>query len=644
MMIRLRSILPLLVLITASLGLKGQRPTEFDLFREAMIVPIKTIVIEHIDSLTANQAKYNREEAHFKRLVGSSMLQNYDWQAAHEDLVRQACPPDSLGVALAVLRKMKFYDNRISQWGRAAKAGKALSDIPLLRRIYDQHSDEWIRRRANESWLTSLLQPELVRRQLLFHLRTDNYSGLYVRGDIISRPSRTDLLFWNRKRDGSRPIEHYIKISSEQSRKADGGTATAGGSIPDADIFTSYPQNGQFAFYAREQRTHEGFLLFKHYQGGLRSPANDGRLWMKWKNQTGEVVYTDVAAESGDLLQYGIPVTFLEENKVYEMSLVDIDPNALANELNFYAKKSVADIISKNVRHREVKGREPAEQLFFRAYFRTSSFSSFYVKIIAAQLEAGEDNNTVIIRGSEGFAAEDQNGLNGMLALCSIRPNASSKAEGVLSTALGRDVQQFLHHPNLEYVAYLEANRGSLNIDSLVAIEFLPYAERAKKYRKLNYKNEKGARRSAYSNSSLKMPAVPRENFSFDYGDDQPQRITEADFLAKTPPVVPPLIGTYRYIFQDQANLVLEEVRGMVAARIPAYAEVLQRLNALAPQAGQTGNFTAVVSQIAPSNIQKLETLKIPGLEDVKKIDVNVSYSLPGRTRMTTSYRFKWEE
>lgn len=641
-MIRSRSFLLLLVLVIAASGLKSQRPTDFDNFREAMFGPLTAIITEHVDSLNANQARFNKEVAHFKRLVGSPFSPNYDYQTVHEDLVRQACAPDSLEIAFAVLRKLKFYDNRISQWGRAAKASKALSNIPLLRRIYDQNRTEWIRRRGDTEWFASLLQPELVRRQLLFHLRNENYSGLYARGGKPSRPSRLDLLFPNRRED-SRPRKEFRKISSKQSRKEDGGMATAGGSIPDADILASYPQNGQFAFYPREQRTHEGFLLFKNYQGGLRRTAIDGQMWMKWKNQTAEVVYTNVTMESGNLLQYGLPVTFLEENKVYEMSLVIIDPNALAEEMNFYAKKTIAEIISKDVWHREVEGREPKEELLFRAYFRTSSFASFFVKILAATLETGEDSNAFMMRGSEGFAAEDQNGLNGMPSLCNIRPYVSSKAERVLSRALGRDVQQFLHHPNLEYVNYLEANRGSLNIDSLVAIEFLPYAERAKKYRRLSYKNEKGARRSAYSSSSLKMPALPKENFSFDYGDNEPQRITKTDFLAKTPPVAPPLNTTYRFILPDQAKEVLEEVRSMVETRKPAYAEVLKRLNALSPQAGLAGDFTATVNQIAPANIQKLETLKILGLENVKKIDVDVSYSLTGRTNMTTSYRFKWK-
>jgi hypothetical protein len=642
-MIQSRSLLLLLVTVFASFGLTAQRPTEFDIFREAMITPIATIVSEHVDSLRANQARFKQEVAHFKRLVGSSFRPNYDYQTVHEDLVRQACAPDSLGVAFGILRKLKFYDNRISQWGRAAKAGKELAGISFLRGIYAQNTQEWMRRRPDDAWLASLLQPELVRRQLLFHLRKDNYSGLYVRGDVISKPSRIDLLFWNKKRKDPRATKDFMKVSSKLRRKEEGGAATAGGSIPDADIFASYPQNGQFAFYPREQRNHEGFLLFKNYPGKLREPANDGRLWMKWKSQAGEVVYTNAVMESGNLLQYGLPVTFLEENAVYEMSLVEVDPNAFAKELRFYAKKSIAEIISKNVRHREVKGRKPEEKLFFRAFFRTSSFASFYVKIIAAELKAGEDNNTVHLQGSEGFSAEDQDGLNGMGALCNIRPSVYSRAEGGLSKALGRDVQQFLYHPNLEYVVYLEANRGSLNIDSLVAIEFLPYAERAKKYRRLSYKNEKGARRSA-SSSKLKMPAVPKENFSYDYGEDQPKRITEADFRAKTPPVVPPLNGTYRYVFHEEAAVVLEEVRGMVATRLPAYAEVLERLNALAPQAGVTGDFAAIVSQIAPPNILKLETLKIPGLADVKKINVNVSYSLPGRTVMTTSYRFEWDK
>lgn len=606
-----------------------------------MIMPIRSVVVEHIDSLTANTAKFEEEVAHLKRLLGSSFRPNDDYQTVHEDLVRDACVPDSLTIALAVLRKVKFYDNKISQWGRAAQAAKALADISLLKTIYDQQADEWIRRRADDAWLVSLLQPELVRRQLLFHLREDNYSGVYARGKTISRPSRTDLLFWNRKRDGSRASKEFIKISSDLSRNEETGAATAGGSIPDAEIFASYPQNGQFAFYAREQRTHEGFILFNNYQGELRRTANDGQLWMKWKNQTGEVVYTSINAESGNLLQFGLPVTFLEENKVYEMSLVEIDPGALAKELGFYAKHSIAEIISKNVRHREVKGREPEEHLFFRAFFRTSSFSSFYVKIIAAKLQPGEDRHTVIMRGSEAFAAEDQNGLNGMQSLCNIRPSVYSKRRA-LDQVLGRDVQQFLHHPNLEYVAYLEANRNTLNIDSLVAIEFLPYLERAKKYRGLHYKNEKGARRSAYSGSSLKMPMVPRENFSIDYGEDQPKRITEADFLAKTPPVVPPLFRSYRYIFQEQATVVLDEVRALVEARIPEYAEVLRRLNALSPQAGYSGDFSSVVRQIATPNVLNLETVEIPGLEDVKKIDVSVSYSLPGRTVMTTSYRFNW--
>lgn len=631
----------MVALITLSISgeIKGQRPTEYDYFVQDLTPAFQQKASFAIDSLKANKNRKKAAEEELKNLLKPYRFYPATVTTLQEDILAMQLDGDKLAAATATLDRLLLAQKRVEEWGRVARVSRNLTAKSFVRGLFERHKSAWESHKKDAEWAKMLIDREVIRYTLLFHRRKDNFSSFKV---MPAKLSRTDVGFGNPipKRDAELfRWENKAKVSDVVST----GSTGAAGSISAEDILGSYPQNGQFAFYPREYRDNSGYILLSRWQQELRGIAEAGHLWMKWKNAKGEVIYSDVTMSSSTLLQYGLPLAFLEENQVYELSMVQIDPLAFDQEVAFFAKKSIDDLISESVYLRERKEDKRAEKLFFRAYFRTSIYSSFLTKVMyTARLEANEGPNVFTLSAPEGFSKEELEGIDGLPALAPFRLSAEVKSEGEIRQFFGQQTQVFLNHPNAEYLTYLKENKDKLNIDSLVAIEFLPYGERYKKYRHLRYTDQDGKKRNAFP-KSVKLPALSKEKFITDYGGI-PGRITEAEFRDKSPVGPSPGKLTFRYVFHENANESIAALNELVAARRPEYIALLKELKDLSPRVYAGSDFSALLDQISPSVIQKLTGFTAPGLSPKQSFSIRTWYSLPGRTMNSSSHEIKLTE
>jgi hypothetical protein len=247
-----------------------------------------------------------------------------------------------------------------------------------------------------------------------------------------------------------------------------------------------------------------------------------------------------------------------------------------------------------------------------------------------ARLETNDDPNVFTLSLSESFGREDLEGINGVPPLAPLRPSAYVTSESGVSKLLGREAKLFLNQPNAEYLSYLKENKDKLNVDSLVAIEFLPHGERIKKYRRLRYTDQSEKKRNAFT-VAVAIPVLDKERFVADYGS-LPERITQADFQGKALVGPSPTSLTFRYVFHERANETITPLNELIATRKLEYVALLKEFNTLFPKVPAGTDFSVLLDEISSPVVKKLPTFTASGLTTDQSFSIGIGYQLPGKT------------
>ena len=613
----------ILFLLTSGLSsVHGQSSVDFVVMKLQLKEPLNELKARAGDSIRYYRGQMTAIKQEAQRLMGDDRLGKNAFAYANPKVYLERFGQDTGRVVSNAVAQWHQYHRRYLRWGHVAGRVANLAGKTGQQELYDRYGAKVVDMLKNEKKRTEILARELVRNAVFFH--------------EWSEPSLSSGgfgYFSNAK------IKESVKEFRPKTQvAASSPTVTAGGSIRAEDIYFSYPQNQQANFYPFEYIRGKGQVSLRTYpEEGLRKASAAKQLWARWKSAKGEVLYTR-AVVNGRTIAYRIPTYFLEQREVYQLSIVKSDAEVFNKFLDFYAQRDIGDIIVRDVFHREKKEIIP-EQEYFKAYFRVSNYGSFFAKTLSHDFVRVDGPGTVYrITTQEPFGPEEIEGLHGNEPQTNISVFGCRTVEKLIGRLYGNAAKTFYAHPRQEYVDYLTRNRDSLNIDSLVAQEFLPIKERSRKYRYLRYENAEGKRVSAFS-KKLPLGKKP-DHRSCIYITGETQPITEAVFNGTEAYLTEERSYLLRDTFAEAAQRIALEVAPLLEARTEEYAEVLRKLNELAPQNTGGKDFRELVAALHAPYLTDPRSEQQVGLYTCFRDKVSAGYALPLRSVNTTSSSF----
>lgn len=615
LLMRRSGLLALFLLL--GLSLSAQKPGQDFEVNQKLKQPLETLKVRAGDSIRHYREVLAELEASAKELMGEHRLAKNAFAGATPKVYLREFGPDTGRMVVSAVQSWHVYRKRFLRWAHVGRRINTLKTRNGRKQLFQRYGTKLPDRLSSDKKIKELLNNEIIRHTVFFH----EWAKERIDGGASS--SRENII-------------KGIKAFNPRKKEPEPSTSiTAGGSIAAEDIYFSYPQHQQANFYPFEFRDGTGKLALRRYPPeDLRVAHKANELWARWKSAKGKVLYT--RAFLGDrAVGYRVPTYFLTPGEFYELSIVRSDAEAFNSFLSFYSRKDIGDLIVQDVYHREKKPVVPA-QVFFSARFRVSKYGSFFAKTMSHNFERMEGAGTAYqVTMEEPFSPEEIHGLHGSGPQARLSYYGCSPAEEVVNRIYGGAAGTFYAHPSQEYVDYLTRNRDSLNIDSLVAIEFLPYKERSRKYRRLRMVNAEGKRVSAFSRKlPLGRKPVHRECLIFE-GYTQP--ITDAIFNGTAPYQDRSGSLILRDTFAEAAQRIALEVAPLLEARTEEYADLLRQLRTLSPQAGAGKDPLEVVKSINPWYLTDPRNEKQVSLKSCTTAKVNAGYSFPLGARQTTS-------
>lgn len=531
-----------------------------------------------------------------------------------------------------LMKKWELSRKRHMRWENLYARIRELSIKIGQKEIYSTYGSKTLSLLENEKKRSELIHRELIRGALFFHMWQEGVSEYSLSrsggGRIYKSINKVEEAIRDFSFRGPMPVYQE--------------SVTAGGAIPAKNLLFSYPQNQQANFYPDENiRVMGAVVLRNYYNSGLSEASRTGMLWARWKSAAGKVLYTR-AVFSGKQINYRIPRDFLNAREVYQLAIVKSKNDIYDEVLDFYAKKEISQLINQGIYHREKKEVVP-EETYFKAYFRVSSYGRFLGKTMRQKFTPLEGPGMAYrFRAEEPFGPEEVAGLHGMPTQAYFSYYGCPEPESILDKIYGAAARTFYAHPTQEYVDYLKRNKEQLNLDSLIAIEFLPYKERVSKYRRLTYTDVDG-KRLRVTSKKLPLPAKPNHR-SHIYASAEVQPITETIF--KNPTLYKMTAGELilRDTFPEAVQRIALDIAPVFEERAEEYADLLRELNALSPQVPAGTDFSTLVKEINALYVTDPYNENMVGLKTCFPEKINIGYSLPMRAMATTSGRMELEK
>jgi hypothetical protein len=621
----MRIFLLLSCFIFCSFSLVGQSPRTESVISFYLKGPLQEIKAMAGDSAGHYRKLFAAAAAKGKTLMGNDKLAKNAFGHGVLAIYTRLYGADTARLVSVEVEKWHTCRQRIYGWAYVYGRAKELESKNGRKELYTRYGTKLEEILKNDKKRKELIKRELIRGVVFFHKWMEplgpSGSSTYKSIAKIVKDTKT---FKPRKTPPS-------SLAS----------VTAGGAIPAEDIMFSYPQNQQANFYPLEYKRAYGQIYLRNYpSSSLREASEAGKLWVRWKSTKGKILYTR-AAVTGSAISYLPPTYFLNPREVYELAVVKSSTDAFNKVIDFYSSKALSELISKRVYHREKKETAP-EEVYFKAYFRVSEYGSFFSKTLGHDFTRVDAVGTACeVEMAEPLGPEEVVGLHGFGPQARFSNYGCRAAEDVLDKLYGSTAKAFFSHPRQEYVDYLKRNRGTLNIDSLVAIEFLPVKERSGKYRRLKYEDNEGKRLSAFSRG-LPLPGKPvQRNCIYLTGDAQP--ITEAIFRNPAEYDGRPSTFIVRDTFAEAVQRIALEMAPLLEARKEEYADILRQLNELSPQALAGKDLSQVVDDINSWYLTDPRHEKMIGLKTCFPEKMSAGYGLPLGVMHTTAGRMKVE-
>lgn len=230
-----------------------------------------------------------------------------------------------------------------------------------------------------------------------FTVANDHLSTQFIPEQILPGTTAVNFIvsvyFEEKRSNGWYPIKENGEVVIEQ----DTLSFTTGPSldhIPTHNIAASYPLDGQYNFYTKENELGKGYILLARAQPDLLLQLPVGYKQEIRLTKSQEFSYTSIPVDinsKGNHISFNFPETALEHDQVYQLQLVEV--------------------------HEESNDHRPLYQLFFR----TSNYASLAHKLTQFSSLPLGSRGGIIANGTldEPFGAEElgKNGLTSLLEL-----------------------------------------------------------------------------------------------------------------------------------------------------------------------------------------------------------------------------------
>ncbi len=230
-----------------------------------------------------------------------------------------------------------------------------------------------------------------------FHLANDHLSAQFIPQQILAGTTEIDFVvgvyFEEKRSNGWYPIYENGEVVMER----DTLSFTTGPGldyIPTHNIAASYPLDGQYNFYTKENELGKGYILLARAQPDLLLQLPNGIRQELWLTKSQEFSYTTLPVEvnaKGDRINYHFPEAVLEPDQVYQLQIIQI-----SEETNEH-------------------------QVLYDWYFRTSKYPTLADKLAQFSSLPLGSRGGIIAKGTldEPFGAEElgKGGYPGQLEL-----------------------------------------------------------------------------------------------------------------------------------------------------------------------------------------------------------------------------------
>lgn len=619
------SLLPAILLLLST-PLNAQTFGQDFQISSLLSAPLKVMRMRAADSIAHYRVVLPQFEKTAKELMGDHRLARNAFAYAPPQVYLEQFGQDTGRIISRAVEQWHDYRKRLLRWGYVDRRIADLSEKSGRQELFKRYGEKLPERLKDGKKRQEILSRELIRHSLFFH----EWAEERIQRGFGGPPS------------GDKIRKEIKDFRSRRAVPESLATLTGGGSLPAKDIYFSYPLHQQANFYPFEFVRGTGQVALRNYPTEeLRGADRASELWARWKSSKGKVLHTR-AFVSGQTIAYRIPTYFLSPGVVYELSIVRSNSEAYDAFLDFYAGKDIGELINQDVYHREKKAVVP-QQLFFQAYFRVSRYGSFFAKSLSHQFNRVASAGTAYqLDLEEPMAPEEITGLHGLSPQALLSYYGCPAADEVLNRLYGRAAKTFYAHPRQEYVDYLKRNRDSLDIDSLIAIEFLPLKDRLGKYRRLRMENADGQRISPFTRLFPLAPQPKHQDYIYLEGTTQP--VTKALFKGEEAYANRNGSLVLRDTFAEVVRRIALEAAPLLEARYEEYVDILRQLQELSPQAGAGKDLSLLVKEINPWYLTDPRNEKQTDLQSCFKKKINTGYSLPLGAVRTTSSSFLVEE
>lgn len=612
-------LIPLYLLISYSIA--AQSTSMRESIEAWTYKPLEEIISQVCGTMQSYQEQKINANARAQSLMAKNPEGKMIFGYCNDDYFRATYPADTANLLVAASREFQQARLMISRWSFVLARANALNSRTGTKELYLKYGDQILKTLENAVKRKELINRELLVNSIFFHEWVDrpyNFGAIYC-DNIVNKPLRE--------------VEDNREISIRKQETIP--QVTAGGRIDSTALLFSYPANGQANFYPLEFLRMYGLIKFRNYVGNeLQETAAAGNLWIKWTSAKGKILFTRAVLRSTEVT-YQIPAYFLENEEFYRMELVAANVNTIDQFLNFYGKRDLSDLIEKGVYHLEKQPLQ-LDKIFFKAYFRVSKYNSALSKIAGQSfyLNPGEQE-VYLMPVQESFGAEEIASTDGRSGMFRMSVDEEPSLDKTVYKMYDRSTGLYLNHPSQQYVDYLNAYRDSLNIDSLIAIEFLPMKERVNHYRKLRFLDEKDKKSSAY-NFAPWLPEKPTFRTAYSIQANT-RRVMPTHF--DNPISFQPTGDTIRVEvdYAKQVKQIHGEYDRIIQNRLAEYANLLQQLNELANRpVVNRADYRKIVTEINPDYLTDPSLLSLQQLPRKPGKFVNITYSFPMGSVMTT--------
>ncbi|MBN8680358.1 MAG: hypothetical protein J0M29_19180 [Chitinophagales bacterium] len=167
-------------------------------------------------------------------------------------------------------------------------------------------------------------------------------------------------------------------IIYEEERVAQFTTGPGLSSIPEANVYGSYPYDGQFNFFPDQLQDRTGYIMLKRPQRELFMTPQNKQLLVRYNTHCGQVI--DVPLEydyQSDRVEFEIPQGFFIPGSIYRMQVIlkGKTPNGNNNGNSSGRPGGLGSGCSDALKS--------DESLLYTAYFRVSQYATFGAKLAA---------------------------------------------------------------------------------------------------------------------------------------------------------------------------------------------------------------------------------------------------------------------